>query len=353
MGKILFVHYNGLSGVSGGERRTLQNLRGCMRYGECNIWQTGGNAAGACHKASPEIGECMFVSPEECDEIVRILNEGGYDAVFFDTSLYGGAVGHIRKHCPGVRTIVHHHNFEKRYFEDEDNILGRDALAGFAAKCEGLASLNSDFRVFISEEDRKDICSEYGICGAKDIVIPASLPDNFTVGPAQAPGMPYVLFLGSAFYANVKAARFIMEEIAPRIAMKAVIAGMGMERALEPTSANVEVAGFVPSLSALMGGAAAFISPVFCGSGSKIKIAEALMHGKYIIATEESLAGYDTDCMAVTVCRNADDFVNAINALYTSRTFYPENRELYLKNYEQDAVCRLYDNIWKNPVALK
>lgn len=323
--KILFVHFNGFNGASGGVRRTVQNLAVCMRYGKCSTYQTGdGN----------HLENSMFIGSNECTEIVAILKEGGYDSVFFDTSLYGEAVCHIKNKCPEVKVIVHYHNFEKRYFEDEDKLLNRVPLASFAANCERLASMNSDVRIYISNEDRMNIRKEYGICSGKDIVIPPALPDSFKPLPVPASEEPYVLFLGSDFYANIEAARFIIKDIAPYITMKAVIAGKGMDKAIEPSRANVEVLGFLPSLSTAMAGAAAFISPVFSGSGSKIKIAEALMHGKYIIASEESLAGYDTQGMAVTVCRSADEFIKAINSLNTSETFYPENREIFLKNHE-------------------
>ena len=105
---------------------------------------------------------------------------------------------------------------------------------------------------------------------------------------------------------------------------------------------NTQVIGFVPSLAELMGGAAAFVSPVFSGSGAKIKIVEALMHGKRLIASEESLFGYDTKRMTVSVCRTAEDYIRAINGLDTEKTFYPENRELFLTDHELHAVRARY-----------
>ena len=66
------------------------------------------------------------------------------------------------------------------------------------------------------------------------------------------------------------------------------------------------------------------------------------MHGKRLIASEESLFGYDTERMTVSVCRTAEDYVRAINGLDTEKTFYPENREPVLTDHELCAASARY-----------
>lgn len=343
MKKILFVHFHHLSDDSGGARRAFQNLQGCLRYGQCCTYQTDGRASGTDGRSSGGLGYAMFICSEECDDIVRILSNGGFGTVFFDTSLYGDAVGYIKQRCPDVKTVVHYHNFEKKYFEDEDKSHPGSAISEYAARCELSATQSSDFRVFISEKDRDDICMAYGLSVGQNIVIPVALPDYFQPTPRVEADSPYVLFIGSAFYANTEAVRYIMEKIAPNVAIKIKIAGKGMDCALGDTGDNVDIQGHVQSLGTLMAGAAAFISPIFSGSGSKIKIAEALMHGKYIIASAESLTGYNTSRMAVKLCKTGDDFIRAIDSIDPAITYYPENRELFLSEHEMGAVCRMYD----------
>ena len=336
--RILFVHFHDLHDPSGGARRAFQNLTGCMKYGRCDTYQTGRKHS----EVRSGLEHCLFIHPDECEEIVEILNRGGFDTVFFDTSLYGDAVGWIHMRCPNVRTVVHSHNFEKHYFQDEARGETGSPLPGLAADCERSALTAGDVLVFISEDDQRNICREYGLSRKNAYVIPPALADSFDPTSVYSNEEPYVLFLGSAFFGNTEAASFLLEKVAPNVGLQVLIAGKGMDAEFTRPYENAKITGYVPSLAGLMNGAAAFVSPVFSGSGSKVKIAEALMHGKYIIATEESLAGYDTSRMAVSVCRTADDFVQAIRHLDRSKTFYRQNRDLFLQQHEMNASREAY-----------
>ena len=341
--KILFVYFHDLKAGSGGARRAFQNLCGCMRFGAADTWQTGGRTPADTEGMDiPKGRELLFISAYEAVRIAEIINKYRYDIVFFDTSLYGEAVGIVRERCPKVRIVVHCHNFEKKYFEDmrKNGEAGPDSET--VARCEAASLRASDRIVLISREDREAVCREYGIPGEACAVIPPALADGYHPYSRAEKADPYVLFLGSAFFANLEAARFLIRKVAPYADKKIVLAGKGMECLSDEAGENTQVIGFVPSLAELMGGAAAFVSPVFSGSGAKIKIVEALMHGKRLIASEESLFGYDTKRMTVSVCRTAEDYIRAINGLDTEKTFYPENRELFLTDHELHAVRARY-----------
>lgn len=341
--KILFVHFHDLEAGYGGARRAYQNLHGCMRFGAADSWQAGrGVPADNGEMCTLKERDLLFISAYEAVQIAEIINRHRYDIVFFDTSLYGEAASIIRERCPNVRIVVHCHNFEKKYHEDmrKNGEAGPDSET--VARCEAASLRNSDRIVLISREDQETICREYGIPAESCIVIPPALADDYHPYSCAEKTEPYVLFLGSAFFANLEAARFLIREVAPYVDKKIVLAGSGMECLSEEAGKNIQVVGFVPSLAELMGGAAAFVSPIFSGSGSKIKVAEALMHGKCLIASEDSLFGYDTERMAVSVCRTAEDFIRAINGLDGAKTFYPENRELFLTDHEIRAVSAQY-----------
>lgn len=338
--KILFVYYNDLNGNSGGSKVSLQDYRGCQSYGRCDAFQTG-------KLLWEDTRDMMFISLSECREIVRIIRRYKYNLVFFDASLYGEAIDYIRENCPGVKTIVRCHNYERKYFEDQERLAGGEKLSVRAAACEGAALRQSDFRIFISSEDREALCHDYSISTENSRVIPVALMDEYRKSDAS-PERPYVLFFGSKFFSNVEAARFLAEEVAPKITKKIVIAGKGMDTALDREYENVETIGFVPSLNELLTGADAVISPTFTGSGSKVKIAEALMYGKYIIANRSSLAGYDISRMKASICETAEDFAAAINETEKAVRFCPENRGLFLRNHDlgsQDGLFSFLEDL--------
>lgn len=70
----------------------------------------------------------------------------------------------------------------------------------------------------------------------------------------------------------------------------------------------------------------------------KVKTAEALMHGKEVIGTQEALVGYDE--LSDKVCETAEDFISTIIRYTTNRParFVPLNRLAYEENYSIKGI---------------
>jgi glycosyltransferase involved in cell wall biosynthesis len=120
------------------------------------------------------------------------------------------------------------------------------------------------------------------------------------VGPSHEEASPReVVFIGGPGFApNRFAIQWLIGKLAPELAQLApdlviVLVGKGTEKI--PTPNNVEALGFVPddALAALLGRALCVISPVVHGSGIKIKLLEAFAAGCPVLATEQSLRGFD------------------------------------------------------------
>lgn len=328
--KTLFVLLYIEKPAYGGKARVDQNIAGCKAHGEVEVF----NLMVRPFRRFPRLW-LPRLFPRFT--ILSKLKTGEFDTVFFDYSFLGKTAQTVKKRFPGIRVVVHYHNFEKQYQYSQWQIKKNPVF--FIEKLilprrEKLASKVCDFRVFISEEDRNNICREYGVSAEASAVVPPALKDRFSASEDKAPEQPYVLFLGSSFYANDEAARFLIEKVAPHVGIRVVIAGSGMDRAFPGSYENVEVLGFVPDLTPLVSGASAFVSPVFSGSGSKIKIAEALMSGKYVIGTPASFAGYDTARICHTVAETPEEFIAAIEALDKEKRFFPENREEFLRSHD-------------------
>lgn len=343
MEKILFVHTHKLDGSSGGDKRTLQAINGLKNFFDVELY--------SCYKPANKLKGLLrnllfysgMLTKNDSDKIVKKISAEKIKAVFLDSSLHGKLAAKIKKENPDVKLIVNYHNNEKKYYYDMFRLKGFPYyLVYLSAKHnENLSNRYGDFHVFISEEDKSSMQ-----VNGKSIVIPVTLKDNFKKSeksPEQKED--YVLFLGSSFFANIEAGKFIIQKIAPFINKKFYIAGSGMKKAFPDEYENVKVFDFVQSLEEIENGACAFVSPVFSGSGAKIKIAEALMYDKKIIGTPESFNGYCFGELNAEKCQTAEDFVNAINKLDLAKVFYKENRDAFVKYYSEENNSKYYKQI--------
>src|SRR6185503_16310562 len=83
--------------------------------------------------------------------------------------------------------------------------------------------------------------------------------------------------------------------------------------AAKPLSDGVRLLGSVRDLAGLYRRAAVVISPLQAGSGLKIKLIEALAHGKAIVATGVTLQGVEQEVDgAVLVADDPADFAAAV-----------------------------------------
>jgi hypothetical protein len=69
----------------------------------------------------------------------------------------------------------------------------------------------------------------------------------------------------------------------------------------------------------------------------KVKTAEALKYGKYIIGTREALEGYDTNSDVATVCHDTQSFIKAIQEFHAPYKFNVASRKLFVEKYSYEA----------------
>ncbi len=136
---------------------------------------------------------------------------------------------------------------------------------------------------------------------------------------APQPGIGGVLFVGSGAAPNVDGLAWFLAEIWPAVraavpgTVLTVVGGVGREVAATP---GVHIAGRVDDLAPTYRDAAVVISPLRVGSGLKIKLVEALGHGKAVVATSVTLQGIEAATRsAVIVADDPAPFAAGIVAL--------------------------------------
>lgn len=78
----------------------------------------------------------------------------------------------------------------------------------------------------------------------------------------------------------------------------------------------------------------------------KVKTAEALMYGKYILATMEALTGYNVNSSIAIQCDSADEFICAIKNLSLKYKYNEYSRKLFDEKYSFDVSLKLFELIF-------
>lgn len=162
---------------------------------------------------------------------------------------------------------------------------------------------------------------------------------------ASSPANGRLLFVGSSYQPNVEAIEWFRQKVGPELERRRpghftlTIAG-SVCNALSPHAQGLreEPLGFVEDLGVVYAEAEIVVIPVQCGSGLKIKLVEALSHGKAVVTTWEGVRGVEGLAgSAVCVADESQKFADAIVAL----TEDPQRRAAF-ENAARTAAIELF-----------
>ena len=313
MKNLLYIYTSPLDGSTGGSQGLLKEIDGLSQNFNVTKYQI----IKKNNKFKTFIRACLFnggnLDFKDYKKTITYIKRNDFNYVYISSSTMGKLVKLIKKYCKNVKVVVSYQNNEKNYSKDMVKTKGLLYLPLFLCSLynELCSQKYADFNVFVSDEDRNSMK-----CKNPSVTIPVTLKDYYEeIEILNNETKPYLLFLGASQFANVEAVKFLINEIAPYVKYKVVIAGSGMDKAFVNKYDNVEIIGYVKNLNELFKNALAFVMPLYYGSGAKVKVAEALMQGKKIIGTPLSLWGYDMDGASYEICNTKDDFIKVINDL--------------------------------------
>lgn len=287
-------------------------------------------------------------------EIKKIINDICPDIIYLDSSLLGGIAKFCKRKFNNILVVTFFHNVELD-FEISRILSGRvhffpSLISTFFS--ERFSIRYSDKIIALHKHDSMRLNDKYG--RPADYIVPVCLKEkersmretNTTFGRGKNIG-----FIGSAFFANIEAAKFIAKEIAPELIGIAhfYICGKGFERYASLCSDNVTVSGYVDSLDDFYSSIDVMVFPIFTGAGMKVKIAESLMYNKKIIASPFALIGYEKiiDGVNVISCDSGESFCAAIDSVsHTELTDH--NRRAYLTYFSEFSCKNYFKNIFNN-----
>ncbi len=353
----LFICYNSINGKNGGSVITKRNLKALKQiFNNIDVIYIKNNKIfkiqiiqefykAICNLHGYAGGLLSF----KIKYIINMINKKRYDIIFIDSSLYGVLCKKIKYKYPYIPIIVFFHNSEYQFALERIKVDGCIYLPLLysAYYNERLSLKYADSIIFLNKRDYNITKNKYNIkINNKYYIIPISIEDRFiNKNNYNTNYQPYLLFVGSAFFANIEAVRWLIKNIVGKVKYKIIVVGHGMKSIFKNINIeNIEIHDYVEDLSEIYAGATCVILPIHYGSGMKVKTCEALMYGKKIIGSVEAFEGYKIDESIMLVCHTIKDYLNAINNL-DNRKYYQQARNLYLTNYSDCVVNLKIKNI--------
>lgn len=256
-------------------------------------------------------------------KLKKYLASRHYELIWCDGSLYSGylELGHLK-----AKTIAFYHNIEHDFYTAKAKSTGKildRMMIPYVTHNERISTNLSSARVLLNERDARRLNQIYGRKG--NFIMPTTF-DSLRIEQIEneidTSEVPYILFVGSNFFANVEGLDYFFSEIAPYISLPVKIVGSVCEAfdksELPP---NITLEGKVEDLTHYYANSIAIVSPILSGSGTKTKTIEALRYGKTIIGSPEALMGVDS-CHYDKIgkmCLTPEDYITCINNLSEER----------------------------------
>ena len=226
------------------------------------------------------------------DAMDSVLRGESYDAILVESSLL------MRHQFPkGIPLVLDELNLEFEVLERASRIE-RSPLRRFFSSVEGekfkreeiAAWRRADLTIFTSE---REVAIARELCPEAELFSVANGVDLNYFRPRQAPTQPgSVIFTGTmAYRPNVDAVQYLVRDIMPRVrrlrpGTVLTVAGGGVPRSiLRLAGPEVVVTGYVDDLRPFLGRAAVTVAPIRFGSGTRLKVLEALAMGKAMVST--------------------------------------------------------------------
>lgn len=293
------------------------------------------------------------------NKIKAIIEEYQPTILYLDSSLLGSVAEWCKKRNPAIKVVTFFHNAEVDFEKDRLKSGKIHYLPSFFSTtvAEKKAVKYSDLLIALHQADSDRLFKLYQ--RKADYCVPVCIVDEpiadcLLYGTDLAKTKPFIVgFIGTAFYANTEAAKYISRHIAPAFAedsqVQFVIAGNGFENyASKLGKPNLVISGFVDSLEDFYKNVDVILSPISIGGGMKVKVAEALKYNKKIIASTFTLIGYEQALTSPDIisCSSEKEYITAIRHARDTRINVSSTRELFKKYYSDHACAEYFKKIF-------
>lgn len=310
--------------------------------------------------ATPYACQSVY-SPVMQSAITELCSDGGFDVVQLESSVFCQY-----RYPRGVRVVLDEHNIEYELFQR----MGQGERSFLRRAFNGLEYLR--FKRFEQrawkQVDAAFVCSEREVrlVGAVAPATPVAVVPNgvdieaFRPAPS-APEARTAVFNGVLDYRpNLDAALYLVEDIWPLVrercpdARLSIVGRAGRTDVSALAREGVEITGEVPDVRPYLNRAAVVTVPIRMGSGTRLKVVEALALGKAMVSTTVGCEGIAVrDREHLLIADDAPAFAGAIVRLFEepelAARLGEEGRRLAEADYSWDLAGTraqaLYDTL--------
>lgn len=362
MRKILFISFTSEQGITGGTQCSKRNLQSLQQlFGKENV----GTYIIEPYKNKRSFytklqrirdilkGYMGGLDQNKINDIKDLIITQEYTDIFIDSSLLGLAVKQIKQLFPKVIVYTFFHNFEYDFYRQL--ILSNNYLHFYwlplAYLNERTACYYSDKIITLNKRDSNSIEKMYN--RKSDSSISITLDSKYSILPEKEKvlinsGRREALFVGSYFYGNIEGIKWFCEKILPFVDLHLTIVGSSMNLLKNEIQENEKITIYsnVPDLSIYYENADFIVLPILSGGGMKVKTAEALMYGKYIIATKEALTGYEITSNEGVQCDDDLSFISAITNIKITYKYNKSSRILFESKYSFNSSLSAFKQLF-------
>ncbi len=234
-------------------------------------------------------------------ELARMVEQRRYDVIvcrYLESALWSGA----GCYAPSVLDIdgIMWQKYHSRREADNGSALGRLLLRWHEGAYRRLEprAWRKHAHVWIANEQDVDLVDHPGCSVLPNIAFGVDEKPQ----PSPPPDSRTLLIVGTMLHPpNVQGVVHFLERVWPGVrqrvpgaTVRLVGAGMSEDQKQRwSAQAGVDAVGFVPDLAQAYADCAAAVAPMYHGGGTKIKVLEALAHGRPIVASPHALRGYE------------------------------------------------------------
>ena len=297
-------------------------------------------------------GTVRSICKEFIQKILEVICERGIEVVYIDEGYFGVLTRKIKTEYPNVRVVSFYHDISVVMHAERirmNRFSVRNLGVGFlfeyiaTAKGERLNARYADCVLTLNQRDADlfEKCYHRSV----DRLLPMGVaePDledteakEFSFNRDKT--VRYLVFVGTYYEPNLRGLRWFVDEVFNKLPefYELVVVGRNLEK-VRPDYKNerIHIIGGVESLAPYYNNADVVVAPVFGGGGMKQKTAEAFAYGRCLLATIESIQGYEEELKiehnghyVVFASDNSEDQVKDLEYL-EQNSMYGYNEELH------------------------
>ena len=295
-----------------------------------------------------------YYSPHVSAALEDLLRNGSFHSIQIEGVHLLGYLGAIRAAAPRSIVIADWHNIESeimRRYAETCGSFPRRLFATRTARLIEFAELKllkgCDVHSLASDRERQKLMNL--MPNARLETIPNGVDVEY-YRPAHAPGEREVrreiLFVGSMdYHANIDAAMWFVREIWPLVRTRApglrlTIAGRDPVACIRNlAAADIAITGTVSDIRPFYSQALAVVAPLRIGSGTRLKILEAMAAGVPVVSTRLGAEGLDViHGENILIADTPEETVESLSAVLTDPAFRSR-----LVMSAQELVSQSYD----------